>query len=325
MRFFASVHILLLVYIVAALIFWEMSLQKQSDTIYNQEVQLLKTRTDSAIAPSLFDKELSTLERKRMLRLRQYLGEGATFLVVILIGAVVVYSSLIRRMRLSRQQHNFMLSVTHELKSPLAAMKLNLQTLQKRKLDEDKKEQLIARCILESNRLNDLCSNMLLASQMEGRQVRPAAELFSLSDLLKSAIADYSQRYPRVFEQDIARGINYSGDRMMILMVVNNLLENAVKYTPTGKPIRLTLQERNKALVVAVSDEGPGIPDGEKAKIFHKFYRVGNEETRKAKGTGLGLYLTQRIVLQHKGRITVKDNTPSGSVFEIVLPAAPAG
>lgn len=103
-------------------------------------------------------------------------------------------------------------------------------------------------------------------------------------------------------------------------MAVNNLLENAVKYTPADKPVTVTLSTIQNNAVLRVADEGAGITDTEKKKVFNKFYRIGNEESRKAKGTGLGLYLTNKIVLQHKGRITIKDNTPSGSVFEIILP-----
>ena len=213
-----------------------------------------------------------------------------------------------------------MLSVTHELKSPIAAMKLNLQTMEKHKLDEDKRKQLLDRCIKESNRLNDLCNNMLFASQLEGRQYKPARETFDLSELVEDAVQDYASRYPRKFDQDIITGCKITGDKVMLHMAINNLLENAVKYTPADKPIMITLETKGNTAVLNVMDQGVGISDNEKKKIFNKFYRVGNEESRKSKGTGLGLYLTNKIVLQHKGRITVKNNAPSGSVFEICLP-----
>ena len=320
MRFFTSVHLLLLAYIIAAIVFWEMSLQKQSGRIYAQEVMTLKARVDSTREPERYNLEMGELEHSLAIRTAQYTGEGATFLIVILIGAAVVYSSFHRRIMLSRQQNNFMLSVTHELKSPLAAMKLNLQTLEKHKLDETKRNQLIDRCIKESNRLNDLCNNMLFASQIEGRQYRPAVEAFNLSELVAASVSDYASRYSRTFEQDIMPGCSIAGDRVMLQIAVSNLLENAVKYTPDDKPIKITLASSNSIATLTVEDQGNGIPDAEKKKIFSKFYRVGNEESRTAKGTGLGLYLTNKIVQQHKGGITIKDNKPSGSVFEISLP-----
>ena len=320
MRFFTSVHIILLAYIIAALVFWELSLQKQSSLIYEQEVMLLKSRVDSAANPGIYNREMEQLDHKHTGRTSQYIGEGSAFLIVILIGAVIVYSSFARRIMLSRQQNNFMMSVTHELKSPIAAMKLNMQTLEKHQLSETQRKQLLDRCIKESNRLNDLCSKMLFASQLEGRQYKPANESFLLSELVEDAVTDYAHRYPRNFEQDIIPGIRMTGDKIMLQMAINNLLENAIKYTPADKPILISLENSNGQAIISVADQGTGIPDAEKKNVFNKFYRIGNEESRKSKGTGLGLYLTNKIVLQHKGRIIVKDNTPNGSIFEISLP-----
>lgn len=320
MRLFTSVHLILLTYIIAALLFWGISLHKQSIRIYEQEKLTLSSQVDSSRQPLLFASRLTELQRKKDLRTKQYLGEGSTFLVVILIGAAVVYSSFRRNIRLSRQQNNFMLSVTHELKSPIAAMKLSLQTLQKHQLREEQKAELLERCIAESNRLNDLCNNMLIASQMEGRQYVPTFELIDLSRLLENTLDDYTARHPRRFEDDVQPGIKVKGDQVLLLMAVNNLLENAIKYTPAGTPIVVSLTRREHDALLRVADQGEGIPDAEKGKIFNKFYRIGNEGTRRSKGTGLGLYLTRSIIRQHQGRLSVRDNHPKGSVFEIQLP-----
>jgi signal transduction histidine kinase len=321
MRFFTSVHLLLLIYIIAAIVWWGISLERQNNQLYEQQVNMLRTQVDSLHDPTAYNQQLEALKHKRSLRSSAYIGEGSTYLIVILIGAVVVYTSFVRRIRLSRQQNNFMLSVTHELKSPIAAMKLNLQTLEKHQLNEDKRKQLLERCIKESNRLNDLCNNMLFASQLEGRQYKVAREPFDLSALAEYVVDDYASRYQhRRFEQDIMTGCEITGDRVMIQMAINNIVENAVKYTPEDKPVTVTLDKNAGNVVLKVTDQGAGIPDSEKKKIFNKFYRVGNEESRRSKGTGLGLYLTNKIILQHKGRIIVKNNTPSGSIFEICLP-----
>ena len=321
MRFFTSVHLLLLAYIIAAIVYWGVKLQKQSASIYTQEVIALKSQVDSVANPVIYNQRLAALKRTLSLRTIQFTGEGSTFLIVILIGAFVVYTSFHRRIMLSRQQNNFMLSVTHELKSPIDAMKLNLQTLEKHtQLDEQKRKELIVRCIKESNRLNDLCNNMLFASQIEGRQYKLARERVDLSELLEDAVKDYAIRYPRKFEQDIQPGMMITGDRVMLQMAVNNLLENAIKYTPEDSAVTAKIFRRHEHIIMQIADRGQGIPDNEKKKIFNKFYRVGSEESRKSKGTGLGLYLTNKIVLQHKGRIIVKDNTPSGAIFEISLP-----
>ena len=322
MRFFTTVYVLLLAYIIAALLFWGISLQKQSKQVYEQEYNNLKDRVDSLQKPSLFNAELNKLALRRDTRTKQYLGEGATFLIIILIGAGVVYTSFRRSVRLSRQQNNFMLAVTHELKSPIAGIKLSLQTLQKHKLTETQQQTFLSRCIDESDRLNDLCNNMLLTSQMEGGKYKTAKEIFSFTEMVDDSIRAYSARYPNRFVFDIDEEAMVNGDLMLLQMAVHNLLENAVKYTPADTEIRVLISKENQMMRLQVADRGAGIPEEEKKKIFSKFYRIGDETTRKTKGTGLGLYLTSRIIRQHKGRLTVKNNAPTGSVFEICLPAA---
>jgi signal transduction histidine kinase len=322
MKYFSAIYLLLLVYIIAALVWWGLSLNAQSGQIYDQQIITLHAQVDSLKEPTVFNARKKNLEIKRSARKSQYIGEGCAFLLVIFVGAAIVYNSFRRRILLSRQQNNFMLSVTHELKSPIAAMKLNLQTLAKYHLDEEKKNLLIDKCVMESNRLNDLCNNMLLASQMEGRQVKTTHEKLNFSELVDRSFTDYSLRYPERFDAQFSdEDVWVVGDQLMLQMSVNNLLENAVKYSPARSVITVQVFSKNNLATLQVKDEGVGIPDNEKAKIFQKFYRVGNENSRKTKGTGLGLYLTHRIISQHKGKIVVKDNQPKGSVFEISLPA----
>jgi signal transduction histidine kinase len=106
----------------------------------------------------------------------------------------------------------------------------------------------------------------------------------------------------------------------MLTLMVSNLLENAVKYSPNGEEVVLALLQQGNHAVVTVTDKGPGVPEEEKERIFDKFYRTGNENTRTTKGTGLGLYLCRQIARYHKGQIAVKDNQPAGSIFTIKLP-----
>lgn len=320
MRFFTTVYALLLTYIIAALLFWGLSLQKQSRAIFDQERQALIDKVDSVRQPIQYNVRLKQLVAKRETRKKQYIGEGATFFIVILIGAGVVYTSFRRSIRLSRQQNNFMLAVTHELKSPIAGIKLSLQTIQKRALTEEQRQTLIRRCIEESDRLNDLCNNMLITSQMEGRQYVPAKETLNYSELVQESANAYQARYPDRFTINLEADQMIVGDMTLLQMAINNLLENAVKYTPADSKIQVTLKEQNERSVLQVTDSGKGIPEDEKKKIFSKFYRIGDEATRNTKGTGLGLYLTSRIIKQHKGKLCVKDNHPAGAIFEIALP-----
>lgn len=320
MRIFAAVHIFLLVYIVAALVFWGISLQRQSLRIYEEEKRNLSAQVDSTIHPLAYAHKIESIEKRKQTRTRQYLGEGITSLLVIFIGAAVVYSAYRRNLRLSRQQHNFMLSVTHELKSPLAALKLNLQTLQRHKLPAEQEDQIVERCIKEINRLNELSSNMLIATQMEGRQFKPSFEKISLSSLLKQSLSVYENRFPRRILAQISPNVHIRGDATLVQLAINNLVENAIKYSPPDKPVEIRLHQRREQAVIEVIDQGQGIPETERKKIFQKFYRIGNEETRQHKGTGLGLYLAHTIVQSMKGKITHRHHQPRGSLFELSFP-----
>ncbi len=316
------VQLLLLGYVVAALLFWGFSLNRQSRKIYQAEIESLAERTDSVRQPEAFARQRAAIEEKRHSRTRQYLGEGATFLLVILIGAAVVYSSYRRSLRLGRQQNNFILAVTHELKSPIAGIKLNLQTLERRELERSQQQQLLHRSINEANRLNDLCNNMLVVSQLEGRQYKRTSEKVDFSQLVEDTVHDYATRYPGRVHCELAEDLKLQGDRLLLQMAISNLLENAIKYSAAGTPVSVTLtQKTDGAVRLCVADAGIGIPDAEKQRVFGKFYRVGAESTRKTKGTGLGLYLTQHIVWQQGGKIVVRDNLPQGAIFEMQLPA----
>jgi K+-sensing histidine kinase KdpD len=322
MRIISLVYFFLLVYIIAAILFWARTLNKQNELIVRNEIEALNNRMDHVAHPSEFRDAYNDIKERENSRKRQYLGECATFLAIILIGAGVVYTSIRSNHLLSQQQSNFMLSITHELKSPIAAVKLNLQTMAKRKLDEKTQMQLIQRSVNEANRLDDLCNNLLLASQMESRHFKAEDGRISLSSVAEESLQAYETRSKNVFVAKIEEDCFTGGDRLLWKLAINNLLENAVKYSPPESTITLEIVRNEEDILLSVADEGFGISDDEKTKVFKKFYRVGNENSRKTKGTGLGLYLTSKIIQQYKGSISVRDNTPAGTVFEITVAAA---
>ena len=130
----------------------------------------------------------------------------------------------------------------------------------------------------------------------------------------------YIARYPGRITTDIQTGCTINGDMLLLQMALHNLLENAIKYTPDGTPVEIYLLRGKRETTLRIVDNGAGIPDSEKKKVFSKFYRIGDEATRRTKGTGLGLYLTSKIVQQHKGRLSITDNVPHGAIFQITLP-----
>lgn len=322
MRASGVIYLLLLAYIVAALSFWWLSLERQSREIYEKEIaalEIARPRFQDEVTYEALRKEIEIKKGKRS---KQYLGEGLTFLVVILIGSSVVYTTQRFSARLARQQNNFMLSVTHELKSPIAAIKLTLQTLQRHRLDEEKQAKMLSKCVAEADRLNELCNNVLLSSRVEGGQYSGERRATELNELLEQAVQLYSGRYPDRFAfSPFGSDAYIETDAALLELVLHNLMENAVKYAPADTLVEVGLTTAGGKWRIGVKDRGIGIPDSEKRKVFDKFYRIGNEDTRNTKGTGLGLYLSRKIARQLGGEILLHDREGGGSIFEIQLPA----
>lgn len=317
-------YFFLLTYTIAALVWWGIVLHSQNVDISRLKKQNLELQVNPARDPVTYAHQLDFIRDQEKLRRWQFIGEGSIFLLVILFSAGFVFQAMRREIRLSRQQHNFMMSVTHELKSPIAAARLNLETVLKRKLEPDKQVKLLENSLKETNRLNHLINNMLLASQFESRQYRIIRERLDLSAIITHALADMKDRFTtHELHSRIDPELHIQGDSLLAEIVLSNLVENAIKYSPKGASIQVELARTEQGRVqLKVGDEAETIPAEERQKIFEKFYRIGNENTRKSKGTGLGLYLTMRIVEQHKGTIQILERDPVGNVFVIEFPEA---
>lgn len=306
------VYWFLLAYIVVALVFWFIELEKQ-----NRRMATYKTGELKKDDPAFQDKYAAIYDEKKR-KTTQYIGEGCTFLVVILFASIFVYQAVRRQIRLQQQQENFMMAITHELKTPIAVAKLNLETLLKYHLDEAKQQKLMQATLQETNRLNTLASNILVSSQLEGGRYRISIEELDFSELVRTSVTDFKNRFPdRHWRINIDPEIDIAGDALLLQIMVNNLIENAVKYSPKEGAITCSLQTVHKTVLLQVIDEGTGIPDSEKKKIFEKFYRIGNETIRTTKGTGLGLYLVKKIVKDHHGTIRVTNNLNRGCNFTV--------
>ena len=315
------VYWLLLVYIIAALVWWFISLERQNAQMKDFHVRQLTATIDSLSTPELYRNEYAKIESDYKRNNLKFASEGVTFLLLILVGASFVYRSARRQFKLQQQQQNFMMAVTHELKTPISVARLNLETLQKYSLDPEKQKKIIRITLQETERLNSLTNNILLSSQLEGGGYKTAKEELDLSDLFKDCVQNFQNRYPeRIFKTDIQQDIDVKGDTLLLQMLINNLLENAVKYSPKEKAITCVLKDKDESSIeLSVKDEGEGIPDNEKAKIFQRFYRIGNELTRKTQGTGLGLYLCRIIAGYHNADISVTNNKPTGSNFTVIF------
>ncbi len=309
-----TVYWVLLVYIVAGIAWWFIALQTESRHLAEYKLQALKPDNPA------YESKLDEIRLEQENKTGRNIGEGTTFLLLILAGAFFVYREVRRQIKLQLQQQNFMMAVTHELKTPIAITKLNLETLQKHRLDEQKQQLLIRAALQETGRLDNLATNILIASQLEDGGYIQAKEELDISALARNSVNDFKHRYPeRVWEIAISPELSILGDPMLLQMLINNLTENALKYSPREGAITITLKKEGAHIAFSVQDEGPGIPDEEKKKIFEKFYRIGDERTRTAQGTGLGLYLCRKIARDHKANIKVSDNSPVGSTFTVVF------
>ncbi len=311
LTFITFVYWFLLLFITAAWIWWFISLEQQNDQM--RFYKLLQLNKDEAA----YEQKLFLINDEHSRKTAQYISEGITFVIVTLIGALFVYRSVRKQFMLNRQQQNFMMAVTHELKTPIAVINLSLETLLKRKLDEEKQQHFIKTSLQETERLNELVSNILITSQLESGNYLSAKESINFSELVDKCAIYFAARFPsRTITKNIEENLFINGESLLLQLLINNLISNALKYSPKGKPVHINLVSNNNVLL-SVMDEGIGINEEEKKKVFTKFYRSGDEAIRNTKGTGLGLYLCKRIAESHNGKISIIDNKPAGSIFNV--------
>ena len=290
----------------------------------NNEVDQLKTEILylNHGDPMMIAVKQVELKEKLHKRWMMVLGEGSVFLLFMTSGILITRRAFRKEEEVNRQQRNFLLSITHELKSPIASIKLYMQTLQKHDIPADKQQHFIRQAVSDADRLNLLVENILLASQLDGSSHTYHKSHINLSELFKekliSSIAHEERKINLTYA--IEDNIDVHADPLAMISLLNNLIENAVKYAPPSSTVRVELQKMREKAILKVKDEGVGIADDKKKLVFQKFYRIGNEETRKTKGTGLGLYIVKHIVLGHQGTVQVLDNKPQGCVFEVTLP-----
>ncbi|MBX7172640.1 MAG: HAMP domain-containing histidine kinase [Pyrinomonadaceae bacterium] len=254
---------------------------------------------------------------------------GIIFFAAIITGLVLNTIFLIREIRRNEQQDAFLNAVTHELKTPIASIKLYLETLKTRDLSEEKRREFYDIMLKDNNRLLNTVEQVLQASRTrESREGLRNITKIEINSLLEEAVSVIKNRYHLQDEEMIfAKNesvFEISGDRNELLSVFTNLLDNAVKYSKDK--IKVSVRARNldrKNIIVRIRDEGIGIPTEEQKRVFKRFYRVANSMTQKKKGTGLGLFIVQSVIKNHGGKVFAEsDGEGKGSVFTIQLPKA---
>ena len=286
---------------------------------FGNEYELVYVFFDDKIIPQLLPgmERLLENEKEYSKRKRAYYSEGIFFMLLLVLGIIWVMKSIGKIVDLNKLQRNFMMSVTHELKTPVAAVKLIMQTLNKRNLEDEKRAELINKADQNADRLTKLIDGLLVAVKIERKTLETAFQWVNANRLLLDLKHEFEilPDFKGEIRLNIADDFKIWGDQMSLKIAFSNLIDNAVKYS--GGSVSLDIIGDAARKTISFADQGPGIPTGEKRKIFRQFYRIGDENVRTAKGTGMGLYLVKNILKIHKASIKVTPNQPKGTVFTI--------
>ncbi len=251
---------------------------------------------------------------------------GIIFFSLIITGLTLNMIFLIREIKKNDQQNVFLNAMTHELKTPIASIKLYLETLKAREVTEEKKQEFYDVMLADSDRLLTTVETVLQAGKIREKSRKLNISVIDLKELLTDCIKIVQTRYKlegSEFEfPEKTESCEISGDYAELQTAFNNLLDNAIKYS--SDEIKVSVRLRNLSdteVQISIRDSGIGLETGEAKKIFRRFYRVSNDLTQKRKGTGLGLFIVESVIKKHGGSIKAKSSGEDrGTTFIIRLP-----
>jgi signal transduction histidine kinase len=229
--------------------------------------------------------------------------------------------------RLEDLRSQFVATISHELRTPLASLHGAAMTLREHDLPAQTQDDLLEMIAEQSNRLANLVEEILVAGQLDSGSLRVVADTFDPEELVRGVVTVARSRVgeeERTIEVVVPPAVpKVHGDGERTRQVLLNLLDNAIKYSPSGRPVEVGLAAVGDRLRFSVRDEGLGIPVGEQERIFDKFYRLDPDQRRGIGGTGLGLYICRELVRSMHGRIWVESEPGKGTTFAFELPAEP--
>jgi len=252
---------------------------------------------------------------------------GSIFFLLVILGLVLLCAWLIREMRHNQRQQAFLDAVTHEMRTPLASLRLALDTLARHDPPPERRGTFLTMMEEDVERLDRTVSHVLTAARAEGTPRPPLAGRVELRRLLEESIAEIRETHQLGadairLESDVSAVVR--GDEAELGLVFRNLLENAVKYSNPPVDVRVGITDTGERRVqVQIADRGIGIPPRELRKIFQRFYRAGRDVQRTAAGLGLGLFIARSLVRRQGGRIEARsEGAGRGSRFVVTLRAA---
>lgn len=307
---------LLVCYILLQFLWWAYLIAQLNREVHDLKIELVKVQNGS-IRKDQMD-ELNHTLYKRWLMIG---GEGTVFSFILLLGILQTRRSFKREAQLSEQQKNFLMSVTHELKTPVASLRLQIETMRLRQLDKENQEKILKMALDETERLNALIEKVLMANNLDAEGFPISADRVEFNHLHswlhQLSYSPWLKNYNFTF--DVPQDGFIFTDLVSLQSVIINLLENACKYSAPGTAVLLKMFGNENGFTLIIEDHGPGIPQEFQSKIFEKFYRIGNENTRSAKGTGLGLYIVKNLVKYMGGNIQLSSEVNKGTTFKIVF------
>ncbi len=310
-------------YIIAFSLWWAYLLYAKNETAYSEKIELRRLTFEKLNPGFDYNTTDDYLEIHGKYNRQRFMiiTEGGVFILLLVVGLYRVRKVFLHELELAAQQRNFLLSITHELKSPLSTVKLSLQTMTRHKLEQEKADKLINNSLVDLDRLESLVDNILFAAKIEREEPGLSHEEIDISEIVRAVTDRFAQNKKAIkIEAQIPGEIYLNADTLGFTSVVINLIENAIKYSAENTKITVALNEDADKVYLQIADGGTGISEADKKKVFNKFYRVGNEDTRNTKGTGLGLYIVKRVVEIYNGTITIENNKPQGSIFKLQFP-----
>jgi signal transduction histidine kinase len=307
---------------------------------FDPELRLLAAGSEAgtpaaSLAPPL-ERWVVSLEKAKweevLSRYRQRIvvvvAQGALLVTAMIVAIVLVWTAVRREGQRERQHQNFVSAVTHELKTPLAGIRLALETVLSGRVDEEGRERFLRNALIDAERLSGLVQKVLEVTRFAGGAHRLAVELGDFSELVAQEVASAARRAEArevMLEAKLEEGVQAPFDDEAMAIVCSNLMENALKYAARGNPprVRVTLALVRGEAVLEVSDNGVGIEGKDLEAIFQPFYRANDEVTRRTPGTGIGLYVAREIVAAHGGKLTASSRgRGQGATFRLTLPGA---
>ncbi|MCA6074082.1 sensor histidine kinase [Fulvivirga sedimenti] len=253
------------------------------------------------------------------------LGILLTLIAFLGIAAFLILRNVRKEMRLAQKKADFVSNVSHELRTPLALISMFAETLEMDRVPtEEKKKEYYQIMQKESGRLTGIVNKILTFSQMDNGKKQFRHDKIDLNEIVAEVVSNYefhlrTKGFSHVLSLS-EEPLPIEGDKEAIAEVLINLLDNAIKYSTDTKEITVRTVKGNEKAVMTVQDKGIGIPKGDQAQVFEKFFRVSVGDLAQSKGTGLGLSLVKQIIDEHKGDVRLESEPGKGSIFMILFP-----